>query len=86
MERVGALGHVTFGGRLAPGARDAVLTAVGFVAVAALLDLVVVAGLVEQSLAMFESVMGTWVPFATIGAVTWTIGELTLIVPPAQRT
>jgi len=69
----------------ASGSRDAMLTALGFVAVVALLDLIVIAGFVEQSFAMFGSVVGTWVPFALIGAVTWTIGEVIWAVSPPKR-
>ena len=29
--------------------------------------------------------VGTWVPFALIGAVTWTIGEVIWAVPPPKR-
>jgi hypothetical protein len=69
----------------APGARGAMPTAAVFVGVTALLDLIVVAGLGERSLAMFGSVVGTWAPFALIGAVTWAIGEWIWVVPPPTR-
>jgi len=55
--------------------QDPLSTAVMFVAIVALLDLVVVAGGVQHSLAMFTSVVGTWLPFALIFGVTWATGE-----------
>jgi hypothetical protein len=57
------------------GARSAMSTALAFVAIVALLDLIIVAGLVQRNLAMFGSVIGTWVPFSLILAVTWLTGE-----------
>jgi menaquinone-dependent protoporphyrinogen oxidase len=59
----------------ARGARDSMTSAVAFVATVALLDLIVVSGLVQHSVAMFRSAIGTWVPFALIGVVTWATGE-----------
>jgi hypothetical protein len=50
----------------ARGARDPVQTALAWTAVVAMLDLVVVAGGVQRSLAMFASVAGTWLPLALI--------------------
>ncbi len=41
-----------------------------------LLDLVVVAGLVERSVAMFESPLGTWILFALIFLSTLTVGQV----------
>jgi hypothetical protein len=61
-----------FGAR---GAREALVTALTFVAIVALLDLIVVAGLIQRSLVMFGRLIGTWVPFALIFAVTWATGE-----------
>jgi hypothetical protein len=54
----------------ARGARSGVSTALTFVAIVTLLDVVVVAGLVTRSLAMFGSVIGTWLPLASIFVVT----------------
>lgn len=59
----------------ARGARDAIGTALTFVATVALLDLVVVAGLIQRNLAMFASVTGTWLPLALIFGATWAMGE-----------
>jgi hypothetical protein len=49
-------------------------TAAIFVAVAMLMDFVVVARLVEKSFEMFTSVLGTWIPFALIFASTYLCG------------
>jgi len=49
-------------------------TAAIFVAVAMLMDFVVVARLIEKSLEMFKSVLGTWIPFALIFASTYLCG------------
>ena len=57
------------------------VTALTFVAIVALLDLVVVAGIIQRNLAMFGSVFGTWIPFALIGAVSWVVGEWKWMVP-----
>lgn len=73
----------------ARGARDPLPTALAFVGIVALLDLVVVGGLVEHSLAMFGSIAGTWLPFALIFLVTWMTGELMSMQPwskPAPHT
>lgn len=51
-------------------------TAVWFVAVAAGLDLVVVAGLIQRRLAMFRSVGGTWLPLAASFLATYLVGRL----------
>jgi menaquinone-dependent protoporphyrinogen oxidase len=60
---------------MARGARDPVVVASVFTATVAVLDLAVVAGLGEHSLAMFRSLTGTWLPFALIFGVTWAMGE-----------
>jgi menaquinone-dependent protoporphyrinogen oxidase len=59
----------------ARGARDSTVTAFTFVATVALLDLIVVAGIIQRNLAMFGSVMGAWIPLTLIFAVTWAVGE-----------
>ena len=59
-----------------PGAREPRPTAFAFVAIVALLDLVVVAGLIQRSLAMFGSIAGSWLPFLLIFVATWTTGEV----------
>jgi hypothetical protein len=64
------------------GARDALFTAVTFVGIVALLDSVVVAGLVQRSFVLFGSVLGFWVPLALIFGVTWATGECLSMMPP----
>ncbi|HLJ60420.1 MAG TPA: hypothetical protein VKZ50_11880 [bacterium] len=49
-------------------------TAAIFVAVAMLLDVVVVAHLIERNFDMFKSVLGTWIPFGLIFASTYLCG------------
>jgi hypothetical protein len=68
------------------GSRDALWTAAAFVAITTVLDLVVVAGAMQHSPAIFASVLGTWVPLLLIFVVTWVLGELRWIAvpPPAQ--
>jgi menaquinone-dependent protoporphyrinogen oxidase len=65
----------------ARGARDSMVTALTFVAIVALLDLIVVAGIIQRNLAMFGSVFGTWIPFALIFAVSWAVGEWKWMAP-----
>lgn len=48
--------------------------ALSFVALTALLDLVIVACFVEKSLAMYGSVPETWLPLAAVFCVTWATG------------
>jgi menaquinone-dependent protoporphyrinogen oxidase len=70
----------------ARGARDPMETALAFVTIVALLDLIVVAGLVQRSLVMFGSAMGAWIPFALIFAVTWASGEWRWMAPRRRET
>ena len=51
-------------------------TAVAFTAFVVLVDLLLVALLVNRSLAMFASPLGTWIPFALIFGSTWSTGLL----------
>jgi len=53
-------------------------TAAAFMGVVVALDLFLVAPVFEKSYAMFSSVLGTWVPFAVIFAVTYLTGRFTL--------
>jgi len=69
-----------------PGAREARDTAVAFSLVVALLDLVVVAGLLQQSLGMFRSIGGTWVPLVLVFLATWVTGGLMSTLPWPART
>jgi hypothetical protein len=50
-------------------------TAVFFTSVVILMDLFVVAMLVEKSFAMFASILGTWIPFALIFLATYVTGR-----------
>jgi hypothetical protein len=52
------------------------LTAVIFVAFVMIVDLCMVALLIIRSLAMFESALGTWIPFALIFTSTLLTGVL----------
>jgi hypothetical protein len=72
----------------ARGAREPLATATAFVGIAALFDLVVVAGLVQHSVAMFGSVAGSWLPLVLIFGATWATGEILLMMPstPVPRT
>jgi menaquinone-dependent protoporphyrinogen oxidase len=66
----------------ARGARESLSTAVTFVAMVALLDSAVVAGLVQRGLALFGSFVGFWLPLALIFGVTWATGECLSMMPP----
>ena len=68
----------------ARGAREPLSVAGVFTGTVAFLDLVVVAGAIQHSLAMFTSVVGTWVPFALIFGVTWATGEVMSMAPPRR--
>jgi len=63
------------------GARGPLTTALAFTSIVAALDLVVVAGLIERSLAMFRSVAGSWLPLMLIFAATWVTGESMSTLP-----
>jgi len=65
----------------ARGARGAMTTALAFLGTVVFLDLVLVAGVLEHSLAMFTSVLGSWLPFALLFGVTWAAGEMAWMVP-----
>ncbi|MBH0203699.1 MAG: hypothetical protein HP496_15700 [Nitrospira sp.] len=51
-------------------------TAFIFLTVVVLLDVFLVALLIERSFAMFRSKMGTWIPFALIFAATYLTGHV----------
>jgi menaquinone-dependent protoporphyrinogen oxidase len=70
----------------ARGAREPITAAAAFAATVGVLDLIVVAGLIQHSLAMFTSVIGTWLPFALIFLATLATGELMATLPWAKRT
>ena len=49
-------------------------TAAAFLAVVVTMDVFVVALLIERSFEMFESILGTWLPFVLIFISTWWTG------------
>lgn len=51
-------------------------TAAAFTGFVVLLDFLLVALVINRSLAMFESPLGTWIPFALIFSSTWLTGLL----------
>jgi len=51
-------------------------TACLFLAVVVLLDLFLVALLIQRSFAMFQSIVGIWIPFALIFAATYLTGRV----------
>ena len=59
-------------------------TAAAFLSVVVILDLFLVAPVFEKSYTMFSSVLGTWIPFALIFAVTYLIGRFTMSKSPPQ--
>jgi hypothetical protein len=63
-----------------PGARDARNTAAAWTVIVAVLDLIVVAGLVQHSLAMFRSI-GTWLPLLLIFLASWLTGAAASSLP-----
>jgi hypothetical protein len=56
------------------GAYSPLRTATTFLAVVITMDFFLVALLIERSFAMFESFIGTWLPFALIFLSTWLTG------------
>ncbi len=72
------------------GAREPFVAALAFAGLVALLDAVVVAGLIQRSAAMFLSFAGFWLPLALIFAATWATGAIMSMMPapgsaPARR-
>jgi len=55
----------------------ALTTAAAFVAIVVLMDIGVVAVLVQRSFEMFTSFLGTWLPFVLIFASTYLTGTIT---------
>jgi len=56
------------------GAFSPLRTAITFLAIVITMDFVLVALVIERSLAMFESFIGTWLPFVLIFLSTWLTG------------
>jgi menaquinone-dependent protoporphyrinogen oxidase len=70
------------------GAREPLPVALAFATLVALLDLVFVSGAAHQGLAFFRSILGTWVPLASIVFVTWATGAIMAMMPfpaPSRR-
>ena len=63
------------------GAREPLATAVWFAITFAVLDLVIVAGLAQRSLAIPRSMVGFWLPLLLILFVTWVIGGVRSTMP-----
>ncbi len=53
-------------------------TALTMIAIVVALDGLLVAPVVEHSFAMFGSVLGTWIPFASIAASCYLVGRLSV--------
>jgi hypothetical protein len=66
-------------------AREPLPAALAWTAIGLLLDLVVVAGAVQRSLALFESVIGTWLPVGLIFLASWSTGVLLSMMPDGAR-
>lgn len=73
-----AVAHRYFGHR---GAREPLASAAIMTAVVAVLDVLVVGGLVQGSAAILASVAGFWLPLALVFATTWTVGVLRSLSP-----
>lgn len=50
-------------------------TALAFVAIVVILDVLVVAMMIEKSFEMFTSLLGTWIPVFLIGVTTYGVGR-----------
>ncbi len=59
------------------GYTTALQTAIAFTGLAILLDATVIALLIEQSYAMFRSILGTWIPFVLIFLSTYLVSRTT---------
>ncbi|HEX5753991.1 MAG TPA: flavodoxin domain-containing protein [Archangium sp.] len=67
------------------GAREPLPTAVVWTALVALLDLVIVAGLVQRDVAMFSSILAVWLPLVLVFLTTWAVGEMMAMMPETVR-
>jgi menaquinone-dependent protoporphyrinogen oxidase len=67
------------------GAREPLPTALAFTGIVAVLDAVVVAGLIQRSPALLGSIGGLWLPLLLIFLVTWAIGGLVSTLPWPKR-
>jgi len=64
------------------GSTSPLVTAAIFVGTALVLDVFIVALLIERSFAMFASPLGVWIPLALIFASTWVTGA---VAAPSHR-
>ena len=68
-----------------------IVTAVVFVSIIMILDFLVVGLLINRSPSMFESLLGTWIPFALIFVSTFLTSTICLMIknrtklPPSSR-
>lgn len=58
------------------GAREPLAAAAWMAIITAVLDAVVVAGVIQRDTAMLRSVAGFWVPIVLVFAVTWAVGAI----------
>jgi len=65
----------------ARGARDPLPTAALWTAILVVLDLGIVAGAMQRSLAMFTSIWGTWLPFVLVFLAVWATGGVMATMP-----
>ena len=65
----------------ARGARDALPTAALWTAILVVLDLGIVAGAMQRSLAMFTSIWATWLPFVLVFLAVWATGGVMATMP-----
>jgi menaquinone-dependent protoporphyrinogen oxidase len=63
------------------GAREPLPVALSWAIIVAVLDWVVIAGVVQRDFSMFQSVVGTWLPFLLILLVTWATGVMISMMP-----
>lgn len=67
------------------GAREPLTAATVWAATVFLLDLVIIAGLVQRDFGMFSSILGVWLPLVLIFLSTWATGELMATMPWGER-
>jgi len=69
----------------ARGARAPLPVAIAFTAIAAALDLGIVAGLIQRGPALLGSIAGAWLPLALIFVATWSCGAIMSTLPWPRR-
>lgn len=63
------------------GPREPLPTALAFTGIVAMLDVAVIAGWILDSMGMFASIVGTWLPYALIFASSWITGFIVSTLP-----